>query len=205
MATASGAIPPHALTRHGAAAAVLAAWRGDGVLRRAFAPILVVAIVIAAVLWWDAAGPALVIGPAVSLVVLTAAALVDLAERRLPNTLVLAAAVPVAIVVAAPGAPGGDPTAALAGAAMCGGPLLATHLVAPAGLGFGDVKAGAVVGGALGVISPVIAVTALLLALMATAVAGLTTGRRHLPFGPGLVIGATTALVLTRWLGVTPW
>ncbi|HEX7247806.1 MAG TPA: type II secretion system F family protein, partial [Actinomycetota bacterium] len=35
------------------------------------------------------------------------------------------------------------------GAAVLGGPLLVTHLVTPAGMGFGDVKAGAVLGAAL--------------------------------------------------------
>ena len=38
------------------------------------------------------------------------------------------------------------------GAALVGAPLLATHLVSPAGMGFGDVKAGTVLGAAVGLV-----------------------------------------------------
>ena len=41
--------------------------------------------------------------------------------------------------------------AALAGAAVLAVPLLLVHLVSPAGLGFGDVKYGALIGAGVGV------------------------------------------------------
>ena len=67
----------------------------------------------------------------------------------------------------------------LVGAALLGGPLLVTHLVSPAGMGFGDVKAGAVAGAALGLIDPQLAVLALVLGLAAAASWGLAPPVPH--------------------------
>ena len=77
-----------------------------------------------------------------SIAILTIAALVDAVAHRLPN----------ALVASRPPSPSwrpshctGPPTSCavrLAGAALLGGPLLVTHLIAPRGMGFGDVKAG---------------------------------------------------------------
>ena len=80
--------------------------------------------------------------PAPSLLVLVAAALVDAVEHRLPNRTRGPRR------GARPGRPRAGWTAdvgrsTLAGAAFVAVPLLVTHLVAPAGMGFGDVKAGA--------------------------------------------------------------
>ena len=77
-----------------------------------------------------------------------------------------------------------------------------THLVSPAGMGFGDVKAGAVAGAALGLIDPQLAVLALVLGLAAAASWGLVRRSRTVPFGPGLVAGALAALVVARLVGI---
>lgn len=206
MATASGAIPPGAPDNDGAATAVIAAWRDGPEVWRA---ITVAGLMVgpgAAVAWWGTASTHVVVALVLALVPLTIAALVDVAEHRLPNALVAAAAVPVvaAAAMAALGG-GGEAGGALLGAALCGGPLLATHLVSPSGLGFGDVKAATVVGAALGLISPVVAVAALVAALATTAFGAIAGGRRAVAFGPGLVVGAAVALAWARLVGVRPW
>ena len=68
---------------------------------------------------------------------------------------------------------------------MLGGPLLLTHLVSPTGMGFGDVKAAAVLGAALGLIDPQVALLALVLGLASAAVWGLARRARSVAFGPG--------------------
>ena len=91
---------------------------------------------------------------------------------------------------------------AAVGAAMLAGPLLLTHLVSPTGMGFGDVKAGAVLGAALGLIDPQVALLALVLGLASAAVWGLARRARSVAFGPGLVTGALLALAIARAAGV---
>lgn len=158
----------------------------------------------AAVGWWADTRWATV--SAVSLIVLLAAAVVDLVEHRLPNGLVLAAAVPVAAAVAVAAAAGSDAwTGSFAGASVVGLPLLGTHLAAPAGLGFGDVKAGVVLGGGVGLVSPALAVAGLMLGLVGTATWAVAGRHRAVPLGPGMVIGTVAALAAGRLLGVRPW
>jgi leader peptidase (prepilin peptidase) / N-methyltransferase len=139
-----------------------------------------------------------------SLLFLLAAALVDAVEHRLPNVLVGAAALPVLGAMAAAWLTG--PTdvvaGAVLGAALVGGPLLVTHLASPDGMGFGDVKAGAVLGGALGLLNAQVAVLALLLGLAGAAGWAVTRRRRTIALGPGLVAGAVLALVVARWMKV---
>lgn len=126
------------------------------------------------------------------------AARIDLVERRLPNRLVawsalvgLAAVVASALIGASP-----NLTGAVAGAAAMALPLLAIHLASPASMGFGDVKAAVVLGAALGLISPVLAVVGLVAASAGSALYGILTRQRTVPFGPGLVVGSTVALLL---------
>ena len=69
-------------------------------------------------------------------------------------------------------------------------------------MGFGDVKAGAVAGAALGLIDPQLAVLALVLGLAAAASWGLVRRSRTVPFGPGLVAGALAALLIGRLVGI---
>ena len=138
------------------------------------------------------------------------AAAIDLAERRLPNRLVLAGAAVVLggvlIVAAADGANGGWRVgqSTVSGAAAMVAPMLAIHLIAPDGLGFGDVKAGAVLGAIVGLIDAWAAAVALATGAIMAAVAGLVLRRRTVPFGPALVAGVAVALVVARALGVRP-
>ncbi len=159
-----------------------------------------IAVVVAV---WFGAAP-VVAATGLSLLLLTAAAFVDLAERRLPNELVAAAAVPVGVAAAVALAAGTSSvaTGAIGGAALVGAPLLATHVVSPAGMGFGDVKAGTVLGAAVGLVSVPAAALTLLLALAGSGVWAVMRRRRHVALGPGLVLGALVALGAARALGV---
>ena len=61
-------------------------------------------------------------------------------------------------------------------------------------MGFGDVKAGAVLGAALGLLAAPLAVLALVLGLLAAATFGLLRRLRTIALGPALVAGAVLAL-----------
>jgi leader peptidase (prepilin peptidase)/N-methyltransferase len=132
------------------------------------------------------------------------AAIVDARSGRIPDRLVLAALVPILAVVTSSAIAGtGLPAlgaVALGGLAF-GGPVLIVHVVAPSSLGFGDVKLAAALGAALGLIEPGLGLLALCVASAATAAVGLMRRRRSLPFGPGLVLGATIALLIAGQLG----
>jgi hypothetical protein len=173
--------------------AIGAAWRA---LATAGRGLTVAGVVVALILtgWWVAESPA-ALATGACLLVLIAAALVDAVEHRLPNALVALAFVPVGVaLVASAGAllPG-----ALLGAAWIGGPLLLTHLVSPAGMGFGDVKAGAVLGAGLGLLAGALAPLTLVIGLALGAGYGLARRAGSIPLGPALVAGALLALALT--------
>jgi leader peptidase (prepilin peptidase)/N-methyltransferase len=127
------------------------------------------------------------------------AVLVDLIEHRLPNRLVGGAALiggaGLVIEVAATDATVG-PVDPVLGALAMAGPLLLTHLVRPAAMGFGDVKLAVVLGAALGLVAPVIGLLALAVGSGLSALAGLLRSRRTIAFGPGMLVGAVLALVL---------
>jgi leader peptidase (prepilin peptidase) / N-methyltransferase len=145
------------------------------------------------------------IAAAVGVVALIPPALVDVQVRRLPNRMVLVAALALIITLAIECAVGSvaDPASATSdaalGAALLTAPLLAMHLVSPSSMGFGDVKAAVVLGAAIGLVHPQLALVSLLVASASTAVVGLAGRRRHLPFGPGLVAGAALTLALSGW------
>lgn len=125
------------------------------------------------------------------------AALVDLDTRRLPDRL-LAGALAAMAVGAIVGAFAGDrldPRHVAVGATAMAAPLLAIHLASPRSMGFGDVKAAALLGAAVGTIHWQLALTALALAAGASATVALLAGARTIAFGPGLVAGAAAALV----------
>jgi leader peptidase (prepilin peptidase)/N-methyltransferase len=134
----------------------------------------------------------------VTVAALVPAALVDVRAHRLPNRLVASAAVVGGVCVTAFVVTGAvfELGGMLGGAVMMSGPLLAMHLVAPRAMGFGDVKAAAVLGAALGLVAPLLALVALVIASAATATVGLALRRPTIPFGPGLVAGAIAALAL---------
>jgi leader peptidase (prepilin peptidase)/N-methyltransferase len=175
-----------------------AAWVAVGVRGDVAAVSAAAAAAAAAAIWVPDTAAALTTG--LSLLMLVAAALVDAVEHRLPNALVGAAAVPVVPAMAIAWVSGTTDVVwgALVGAALLGGPLLLTHLVSPAGMGFGDVKAGAVLGAALGVINAQIALLAVMVGLLGSAVWALAGRRRSIALGPGLVGGAVVALILAR-------
>jgi leader peptidase (prepilin peptidase) / N-methyltransferase len=140
------------------------------------------------------AGPTASIAGA--LVVGTVAATIDARTGRLPNRVVALVALAAVVGVVGAPTPGRAASAAVAGAALLAGPLFVAHVAAPVAIGFGDVKLAAALGAAIGPLGPRRGLVALCIATGATAVAGLATGRRELPLGPGLVLGAAVAVAL---------
>lgn len=136
------------------------------------------------------------LGSGLGVASLVPAALVDVYERRLPNRLVAAAAIVLGagtLVAAAVDGPPPIGTMVLGAAAMAG-PMFVLHLASPSSMGFGDVKAGLVLGAALGAIEWQLALAGLALAAGSSAVVALARDRREIPFGPGLVFGTLLAL-----------
>ena len=124
--------------------------------------------------------------------VMISAALVDWHTRRLPDAIVIAAAIVFGVswITAAATRGGPPPVGVGLGAAVFAGPLLVLHLAAPRAMGFGDVKAAAVLGMALGAVAWGLAAWALMAATASTALVGIAMRRSTLPLGPGLVAGA---------------
>jgi len=119
----------------------------------------------------------------------------DLTARRLPDVLTLPAyplfAAPLVLVA---GTPGPLVRAALAAGAC----LLGYGLLAAAGaVGFGDVKLAGLLGLVLGWFSWRAAAIGVVLAFTAGAVWGLAARRAEIPFGPAMLLGAITALLVT--------
>jgi len=172
------------------------AWIGRGQWRL-FAPIVAVAWAVLAPLGWWAA-------PAMGFsAVAGAAAVVDLEVHRLPNALVGASALVVAVTVGAAVVVTGDwgraAAAAIGGAALFVG-LLIVGLLGT--FGGGDIKIGAVMGAVLGCWSWPAVFAGLVLGLVISGLAGglwiLVSGRgrkAHVPLGPGLVVGTVLAVL----------
>ena len=125
-------------------------------------------------------------------------AAIDIAERRVPNRIVLPAAVAVLVAQTAL-----VPDRALEwslsaiGASLL---LFLPHLVYPAGLGMGDVKLALLLGAALGSAVPAALVigflAAAVYALLLLGVHGLAARRLTIPFAPFLAYGGIVALLL---------
>ena len=81
------------------------------------------------------------------------------------------------------------------GAAAMALPILALHLLSPASMGFGDVKAAALLGAAVGTVDWRLGAVALCLAALSGAAVGVLTRRRTIAFGPFLVLGAWLSLL----------
>ena len=122
----------------------------------------------------------------VAVAALAAAAWVDLRERRLPDELVGAGAIAMSVLLLTDAR-----RDVVVGAALLAGPILLVHLLAPAHLGFGDVKAAAVLGAVLGVLDPVLALVALAVAAGGAAAWGLVRHQPSVAFGPALVAGTS--------------
>ncbi|MFV0308938.1 MAG: prepilin peptidase [Desertimonas sp.] len=199
-------ILPEAPRTTGAVTAVVAAWSARSRWWRALVTVGVAGAVSCSWWWLSATSKVDATAAGLALVALGAAAVVDSVEHRLPNGLLLAAAVPVVIAVVVDelgtrSSLGG----AVTGAAMSGAPLLVAHLVSPAGLGFGDVKAAMVLGGALGLGSPLVALVALVAALVVAAATAIVGRRREVPLGPSMIAGAALAALIAGATEVTPW
>jgi leader peptidase (prepilin peptidase)/N-methyltransferase len=136
--------------------------------------------------------------PAIATVAaLVPAAAIDLRERRLPDSWALAAAVILLATTWVAWMLGlsFDAVEMLLGALAMAGPLLLVHLVSPGAMGFGDVKAGVVLGAALGSVDWRLGLVALTVAAGSGAVVGAARRTSTIPFGPCLVIGSALALV----------
>ncbi|WP_102417899.1 A24 family peptidase [Mycobacterium sp. 4858] len=122
----------------------------------------------------------------------------DVRERRLPNLLTLPGA-GVILLVAAVAGHGGP---ALAGAAALTAVYLPVHLVAPAGMGAGDVKLAIGLGalaGCFGAAVWFLAALAAPLLTVAWAVAGRLAGRAcaaAVPHGPSMCVATAVAIGL---------
>lgn len=144
----------------------------------------------------------LAIASAVAIAALLPAAAVDLRVYRLPDPLVAAAA-GLGLLVGLAEWRLGDRLAhitvgrLLLGIALFAGPLLLAHVASPAAMGFGDVKLAVVLGAALAPVDQLAPIVALLIACAIGAVAGAAAGRRTIPFGPALVVGAAVAAAIT--------
>ena len=126
-----------------------------------------------------------------------AAALVDVHERRLPNRLVLLAL----CCTLAPlllGTPA-DIARVAAGLAIAGVLLMGVRL--RRGVGMGDVKLGAVVGGNVALVALPASPLAVAVASVTAAAGGLVLRRSSLPLGPALWFGWAVALATagTGW------
>jgi leader peptidase (prepilin peptidase) / N-methyltransferase len=117
----------------------------------------------------------------------------DIRERRLPNLLTL----PGAVVILLAGACTGRLVPALTGATALAGLYLMVHLVAPAGMGAGDVKLAIGLGGLAGCFGVEVWFLAALAAPLLTALCGMVgmfRGVRCLPHGPSMCLAAAAAI-----------
>ena len=131
-----------------------------------------------------------------TVLLLIPAMLVDLSERRIPDRWIALAGASLAFALALSttvGRPVSAPNI-IAGAAAMALPILCLHLISPAAMGFGDVKAAIVLGAALGVVSWQLALVGLTLAAGIGATIGTLRRSRTIAFGPYLLIGTLIAL-----------
>ena len=133
-------------------------------------------------------------------------AVVDLRTRLLPNRVLLPATV-AGLALLAVAAAADDRWPDLGRAVLAGGAaftaLLVLALIAPSGMGMGDVKLAGLLGLYLGWLGWPVLVTGFFLGFLVQAVLGLAlvvarrAGRRtELPFGPALIAGALVAALL---------
>jgi leader peptidase (prepilin peptidase)/N-methyltransferase len=138
--------------------------------------------------------------------------MVDLQASLLPNRLLLpgtAVALVLLVLAAAVDDRWTDLRRAVLAGAVSFAVLLVMALLAPTGLGMGDVKLGVLLGLMLGWVAGPLVLTGFLFGFIAQAVVGLAllavrrAGRRtQIPFGPALLTGALAAVLLSGdWVG----
>jgi len=152
---------------------------------------------------WSAELPAWVWFVAVGLLL----GVIDLRTKLLPNRVLVPGIAGTALLLTLAAAVDGDwPALLRAGVAagLCFAVLLVMALIAPAGLGMGDVKLAALLGLVLGWLGWDAVLLGLFLGFVVQAVAGLVllasrkAGRStELPFGPALLAGALVAALAT--------
>ncbi|SOX53436.1 prepilin peptidase [Mycobacterium ahvazicum] len=126
---------------------------------------------------------------AVVAVWLTVLSCYDLRHRRLPNLLTLPGA---GVILVAAGCLGrGGP--ALAGAAALAGLYLLVHLIAPAGMGAGDVKLAIGLGGLAGCFGAAVWFLAAVAAPLLTALVAGGRGAGSVPHGPSMCLATAGA------------
>ena len=132
-----------------------------------------------------------------TIVAMVPAAMIDAGERRLPNELVAAATIVLAVAVSISWALGGSvrPASMAVGAGAMAAPILLVHLWSPRSMGFGDVKAALVLGAAVGSVAWQLGLLALCVAAGIGAGVGLARRARTIAFGPYLVAGAGVAVI----------
>ncbi len=147
-----------------------------------------------AVEWGD---PARIAIDCVFVTMLAVVTLTDLERRIIPNKVLLAGAV-ICLLIAVPTDPGGVPERLIAAAAG-GAVFFIVALIAPRGMGLGDVKLvatmGLFLGRALGpaVLIALLAGSAVGLAIMARE--GASARKTAIPFGPFLALGGAVAML----------
>lgn len=152
----------------------------------------------------------------VGVLVMAAACLVDVRERRVPNVLVGSAFLGFVLVFGVAALVTGQPSRLLgagAGAIAFVVPLLGSHLWSKRHLpGLGDVKLAGVLGLLVGAVHPLLAGYGLVLGLLFGVAHGLLRrlrgARGAFAFAPALCLGAMVVLVVGPWwlvrLGVAP-
>lgn len=167
---------------------------------------LLVVLLVGMLAMIGASAPPVTAAVALSLGLLVLAAEADRRTNRLPDRLLLLAGLPTVLLVSIAMITGRWQVlvAAVVGAVIAAAPVAALHAVSPEAMGFGDVKATVVMGGALGVIEPRLGPAALALAALSALLVARATGRRRIALGPHLVAGAF--LVVAAWtaLGLEP-
>jgi leader peptidase (prepilin peptidase)/N-methyltransferase len=143
--------------------------------------------------------PALLVVAA--LVTAAAVAAIDWRTHRVPDALVILAAVPVLVALPVLERSAHRLVGLLVGAALMALPLLIVHVVSPAAMGFGDVKLAAALGTALGVMAPSLALPALAAGAGLTLLIACCTRRVAVPFAPGLVLGTGAVIALGSFEG----
>jgi leader peptidase (prepilin peptidase) / N-methyltransferase len=170
---------------------------------RAAGAVVAVALAVVCAVVLDPASSAVV--GALGCALLVAVSVVDLESRRVPNRIVVPGLVAALVVRTAL-----DPSPRwIGGAAVAGGALLALALIYPAGLGMGDVKLAAFLGGWLawhGVLALVLgSFAAFIPAVGIIAVRGRAARKVGLPFAPFLALGGVIALLaghdVMHWYG----